>query len=363
MKKTEKKQQNIILDDSQLFHLEAMVPPLLHWHRDNRRILPWREDRDPYRIWISEVMLQQTRIEAAIPYYQRFLAAFPDVEALAEAEDEVLMKLWQGLGYYSRARNLKKAAVQIMEEYGGVFPEEAEALRKLSGIGDYTAGAISSLAFGRPSPAVDGNVLRVLMRYLACGDDVMLPATKKEVTAYLAAIYPTGEDAAMLTEALMELGQRICLPSGAPSCAGCPLKLLCRGYGEDQPERYPTRSGKKERRVEEKTMLLLRCGTRYALCRRPEKGLLAGLWGLPELAGKQDAAAVTEALEKQGHEVTDIRALGDAKHIFTHIEWHMTGYLVTVAKELQGYTWESAEEIGGLYAVPTAFRYYMQQME
>ncbi len=343
--------------DLRVGHLEAMIPPLLIWHSENRRSLPWRMTRDPYAIWISEVMLQQTRIEAVIPYYQRFMAAFPDVFALAEADDDRLMKLWQGLGYYSRARNLKKAAAAIVTEHGGRFPEEAEALRKLPGIGDYTAGAISSLAFGQPSPAVDGNVMRVVMRYLACPDDVMLPATKKEVTGLLAAIYPSGDGAAALTEGLMELGELICLPNGAPQCEECPLRLLCRGYEEGDPTKYPTRSEKKPRRIEEKTVLLLRCGEKYAICRRPDKGLLAGLWELPSLPGKMEA----EAVKKQfaGAEVTPLR---DAKHIFTHIEWHMTGYEVALPREADGYTWATYEEIQERYAIPTAYRAYVGRM-
>ena len=198
--------------------LGAAVEPLSAWYSENQKALPWRENRDPYRIWLSEIMLQQTRTTAVIPYYHRFMEQLPDVEALARVDDGVLMKLWEGLGYYSRARNLKKAAIQIVEMHGGKLPADYRALLALPGIGEYTAGAIGSIAFGLPEPAVDGNVLRVVTRLLCSDLDIALPDTKKQVTEALRSIYPSGEAASTLTQAIMELGENVCIPNGRPRC-------------------------------------------------------------------------------------------------------------------------------------------------
>ena len=201
---------------------------LVAWYRENKKDYPWRQEPTPYHVWISEIMLQQTRIEAALDYYTRFIKELPDVFALAAVEDDRLMKLWQGLGYYSRARNLKKAALTLVNDYGGVLPDDAKALQKLPGIGEYTAGAIASIAYHKPEPAVDGNVLRVLSRLLLSYDDIMLPATKKAMTAKLRSVYPCGEEASLLTEGIMELGEVVCIPNGEPRCAVCPVAEFCR---------------------------------------------------------------------------------------------------------------------------------------
>lgn len=337
--------------------IQKAVPAVIQWFNANKRKLPWRQQPTAYHIWISEIMLQQTRIEAVIPYYFRFLEALPTVEALAEVPDDTLMKLWQGLGYYSRARNLKKAAVVIAEEYGGELPHTAAELKQLPGIGDYTAGAIASLAYGQPEPAVDGNVLRVCMRLTGSEDDVMLPATKQEVTAALREVYPTGLDAALLTQGLMELGEVVCIPNGAPLCLQCPLRGICVAEREGRAGELPVRTVKKNRRKEEKTVLLLRCGDRYALSKRPPTGLLADLWEFPNTEGHltpEEAAAFVNAASAE--------PLGAAKHIFTHIEWHMVGYRVTVPVVDGGYVWATAEEIREQYAVPTAFKCYVSKL-
>ena len=334
--------------------LAAALPRVADWDAAVRRPLPWRDSPTPYHVWISEIMLQQTRIEAVIPYYERFLSALPDIAALAEVDDDKLMKLWEGLGYYSRARNLKKAAQQIIERFGGELPGTAEELRTLSGIGDYTAGAIASLAFHKGEPAVDGNVLRVVSRLLASSADVMSPAVRKAVTAQLRSVYPTGERAALVTEGLMELGETVCIPSGEPHCALCPLASLCRGFAQGTPGRYPVRSAPKARRVEERTVLLLLCGGKVAIRRREEKGLLAGLWEFPSCGGtlspEEIAAKFPGALA--------ITPCGQAKHIFTHVEWHMTGWRVELAEEAPGYVWETAERIKTAYSFPTALKAY-----
>ena len=337
--------------------LARCTEPLLRWYRTNRRELPWRREPTPYRVWVSEIMLQQTRIEAAIPYYERFMAELPDVAALAAVPEERLLKLWEGLGYYSRARNLKKAAISVMEDHGGELPAAAEELKKLPGVGDYTAGAISSIAFGRPEPAVDGNVLRVVMRLTACPDDVMEQKTRRRVAQQLRAVYPSGAEAGLLTEALMELGETLCIPNGEAKCAACPLRGLCLAGKAGEAERYPARSAKKERRREEKTVLLLRCGGRWALRRRPETGLLAGMWEFPNLEGRLSA---WDAAEKLG--CAAVTPCGEAKHIFTHIEWHMTGYYGEIEEESGEYIWETAETIRRDYAIPTAFRAYLKKL-
>ncbi len=345
------------MEDAEI--IQAALPRIAEWYSLSRRVLPWREEPTPYRIWISEIMLQQTRIEAVIPYYRRFLEELPDVSALAAVDDERLMKLWEGLGYYSRARNLKKAAELVMRDYGGELPRTAAELRTLPGIGDYTAGAIASIACGEPEPAVDGNVLRVLSRLLESGEDVLSPAVKKAMTALLRQHYPAGEAAALTTEGLMELGETLCLPNGAPKCALCPLRALCRAGQAGTAERYPVKSPPRPRRIEERTVLLLRCRERWAIRQREKKGLLAGLWEFPNEEGRPDEAA----LRARFPGALSVSPCGEAKHIFTHVEWHMQGWRIELKEELPGLVWESAAAIRARYSVPTALKAYLQQIE
>ena len=337
--------------------LKQTTASIIAWYAQHKRDLPWRKGKDPYRIWISEIMLQQTRIEAVIPYYGRFLNELPDVNALAQVPDDRLMKLWEGLGYYSRARNLKRAAQTVMEQYGGVMPQTAAELKRLPGIGDYTAGSIASIAYGQPEPAVDGNVMRVMSRLFADGGDIMEPKNRKAVTDKLRAIYPSGDAAALLTEGLMELGERICIPNGQPLCGECPAASSCLAHAKGEETQYPVRSAKKERRIEQKTVLLLHCDGKYALQKRPEKGLLAGLWSFPMADGhltEQNAADLFHA--------DSAKSVGKAKHIFTHVEWHMTGYRIECKEFSQEYVWVTPEEIETLYSVPTAFKYFNNKL-
>ena len=325
---------------------EKISREIITWYAAARRELPWRMTPSPYHTWIAEIMLQQTRIEAVIPYYERFLAELPDIPALAAVSEERLLKLWEGLGYYSRARNLRRAAQILTERYGGELPASAEELRKLPGIGDYTAGAIASIAFGLPEPAVDGNVLRVMTRVLACGDDIMQEATRKRIRDLLRTVYPSGEGAGLLTEGLMELGETVCLPNALPRCELCPLKEDCLARCRGEEQRYPIRSEKKARRVEEKTVLLFRHAGRYAIRKRPETGLLAGLWEFPTADGAflPDAGVF----------------LGQSKHIFTHVEWQMKAYRIDCAEESPDYTWRTPEEITRDFSLPTAFRKFQK---
>ena len=331
--------------------LRQLPIPLLVWYRENARTLPWRSDPTPYHVWVSEIMLQQTRVAAVLDYYHRFLETAPDVSALAALPQDRLMKLWQGLGYYSRARNLQKAAKQVTEDHGGVFPNTYEAIRALAGVGDYTAGAIASIAFGLPVPAVDGNVLRVIARIAGDSGDITTPAMKKKVTAALTEVIPL-DAPGDFNQALMELGATVCLPNGAPLCERCPAAPLCRAFQEGRTGELPVKAAQKARRVEERTVYLLFHGDSVALRRRPERGLLAGLWEYPnELANGSDWP------ERWGLSAPLTRA-GTGKHIFTHIEWHMTA----LAGELDGpalpdgWVWADRQSLRDVYAVPNAFQ-------
>ena len=344
--------------------LEQIVKPLISWYTEHKRQLPWRNDPTPYHVWISEIMLQQTRIEAVLSYYTRFLEALPTVKALAEVEDDALMKLWQGLGYYSRARNLKKAAMTVMERYQGNLPDSAEALRALPGIGEYTAGAIASISFGKPEPAVDGNVLRVISRMLKSYDDIMLPRVKKDVTELLRRHYPEGEDASLLTEGLMELGETVCIPNGAPRCESCPVKSLCLAQKDGVTEELPIRNVKKEKRSEEKTVILLRSSSgKYAIRKRGKTGLLADMWEFPIFDGFGAEGDVESYLAEKGIRVLSVERLSEARHIFTHVVWEMQGFLALCEGENDAFLFLTKDEILSSYAIPTAYRTYVKLMK
>ena len=344
----------------------AAVQALLLWYQQNKRDLPWRHTSDPYRIWISEIMLQQTRVEAVKPYYARFLEAAPDVNALAALPEEKLMKLWEGLGYYSRARNLQKAARVVVEQYGGVMPRTYEELLKLPGIGEYTAGAVASIAYGLRVPAVDGNVLRVLARVSGTEADIALPETKKEFREALLRIVPT--EAGDFTQSLIELGATVCAPNREPRCEVCPLADCCVAYREGRVNEIPVRSPKKPRRIEEKTVFLIRDGDRTALCKRPNKGLLSGLYELPNVEGHLCESEALERLRSLGFEPLRIQRLESAKHIFTHIEWHMIAYDVLITPEFDGSHGRSGMllipngELHQSYAIPSAFGAYVKYL-
>ena len=329
--------------------LEQLPIPLLDWCRDNARKLPWREDPTPYHVWVSEIMLQQTRVAAVLDYYRRFLDAVPDVAALAALPEEQLMKLWQGLGYYSRARNLQAAARQVMEQHNGQFPSDYEAIRALKGVGDYTAGAICSIAFGQPVPAVDGNVLRVVARITGDDGDITTPAMKKKVTEALRDIIPT-QAASQFTQAMMELGATVCLPNGAPLCDRCPARDFCTAQKENTTHRLPVKAPKKARRIEERTVWLIFFEGKVALRKRPSKGLLAGLWEYPNELGDTLPTGWNLSLSSDEFGCT-------AKHIFSHIEWHMTARIAEADCDTlpDGWVWASHRELEERYALPSAF--------
>lgn len=343
--------------------LSRLPGPLLAWYRENARDLPWRRTQDPYRIWVSEIMLQQTRVAAVLGYYARFLEAFPTVEALAAAPEERLMKLWEGLGYYSRARNLQKAAKLVAER--GAFPDTYGDLLALPGIGDYTASAIASAAFGRAEAAVDGNVLRVVTRITDCHRDILAPKVKKAVRERVQAVMPEeAADIRVFNQAAMELGATVCVPNGPPRCEACPARDFCLGRIRGTAEILPVKAPKKARRVEDKTVFLLLRNGRVALRKRPDTGLLAGLWEFPNVEGALDEAAAPAAVSAWGLEPREWKNKLAARHIFTHVEWHMTGYTLEVAGDGPAeFEWV---DTAGLetHAVPSAFaRYYAEAGE
>ncbi|MCR5216276.1 MAG: A/G-specific adenine glycosylase [Lachnospiraceae bacterium] len=355
--------------------LGQVVEPLLTWFGKKRRALPWRVDTDPYHVWVSEIMLQQTRIEAVIPYYERFLQVLPDVASLADCEEEKLLKLWEGLGYYSRVRNMKKAALVVMEEYQGEFPDTYEKLVKLPGIGTYTAGAIASISFGRRAAAVDGNVLRVITRLLADSHNIMDEKYRKEVKSKLEAIYPVGEEAAMLTEGLMELGEVVCLPSGMPQCEVCPLEDLCQARKKNTMLDYPVKQVEKKVKEEKQTLFyILDEKGRLALLKRPETGLLAGMWELVSAPGHLNKKEVEKYLQHLGLSVISMEAMSSYKHVFSHIIWQNQTYLVRCHNLRKKYIpstktsegreiiyWVTKEQLQHEIALPTAFKKCMAE--
>ena len=341
--------------------LKQLPAALLPWYRENRRDLPWRQDKEPYHIWLSEIMLQQTRVEAVKSYYARFLAALPTIESLANCDDDALHKLWEGLGYYSRVRNLKKAAGVIMECHNGVFPTSYADVLALPGIGSYTAGAICSIAFNQPTPAVDGNVLRVISRLTEDATPIDLPAHKKSVEQQLAQIYP--ENAADFTQALMELGATVCGPNRKPDCENCPCKDFCGGTLHGTAEQFPVKLPKKEKKVEEKTVFILSCDGRYALQKRPSKGLLAGLWQFPNTEGTLEIDAALRFLQEKGLSVKEVLRQVTRQHIFTHIRWEMRGIYLEISEPKGDFTWLTTAEIRASAALPTAFRQFWEEIE
>ncbi len=327
---------------------------LLAWYKKEARDLPWRKDPTPYKVLISELMLQQTRVDTVIPYFVRFIDEIPDTQALSVAEDERLLKLWQGLGYYSRALRLKKAAQIINEQFGGQVPAGTEQLQSLPGIGAYTAGAVASIAFGIPVPAVDGNVLRIAAR-LTAGS---LKA-KKQTEEFVQTLIPP-DSAGDFNQALMDLGAGICLP-GEPKCAECPVREFCDANRLGIVSEIPVSGIKKERKIEYRTVLIVSANGRYALRKRKKSGLLANLWEFPNLDGTLTVEECEKYLNTLGLTVKEMKSLKPAKHIFTHLEWHMTGYFV-LSEWLQNpsdWIWAAKEEISLQYSIPTAFKSYL----
>lgn len=335
--------------------LAWIVEPLLAWYKKQARELPWRETNDPYRVWVSEIMLQQTRVEAVIPYFNRFMDNFHDIEDLASAPEAQVLKLWEGLGYYSRARNLKKAAKIICEEYQGTFPKKYQDILKLPGIGKYTAGAISSIAFGQPCSAVDGNVLRVITRLEENENDNGDEKFKKQIGERLEEIYPQ-KKCSEFTQSLMELGAVICIPNGEPKCRECPLRQGCGAYLNNTWQKYPMKQKKIKRKKIDKTVLILDTEEKIAVRKRGQQGLLAGLWELPNIDRKMDETEIKKWLKGIGIQEQKIEKYKNTKHIFTHLEWNMYCYRVICKEEKGEFEWVSKNELEAMIPLPTAFR-------
>lgn len=380
------------------YDLEQLVFPLLQWFLNHARVLPWREEPTPYRVWVSEIMLQQTRVEAVKPYFERFTTALPDADALSVCPEDELLKLWEGLGYYNRVRNMQKAAVEVVENYGGQLPADYEKLLKLKGIGHYTAGAVASIAYGIPVPAVDGNVLRVLTRVSADDTDIMKQSFRNQMETLLEKLMHGTSDrneknvflwmedaddlraqvyhqnlAGAFNQALMELGATVCVPNGAPLCEECPWKDLCEAKKQGLIGQIPVKSKAKPRKIEEKTVLILRDDDKVAIRKRPQKGLLAGLYELPNVEGSMGQEEVVSLVKQMGYAPIRIQPLGEAKHIFSHIEWHMTGYVIRVEEpemrqqvqsgsQKDDLLFVNAEDAKEKYAIPSAFAAYAKYM-
>ena len=343
------------------------------WYAENKRQLPWRRDRDPYRVWVSEIMLQQTRVEAAKPYFERFITELPDAAALADCPEDKLLKLWEGLGYYSRVRNMQKAARIIVRDRKGKLPADPKELTALPGIGSYTAGAIASIAYGFRVPAVDGNVLRILARYTADGRNVLNAAVKKEAEASLTEVLQDWPEPGEFNQGLMDLGASVCLPNAQPQCGVCPLRGFCEAHRLGKEKEFPFRAKTKDRRVEKRTVLLVRDGETAALVRRPEKGLLAGMYEFPSLSGSCSRKEALLAVEEQGLEPLRSRKLEPAKHLFSHVEWQMTGYEIRVAgfpgnadaadqRPVSPWILAEIDEIEREYPIPSAYKKYAEHI-
>ncbi len=353
--------ENMDTDDRSLDVWNHMAEPIVAWFQEHKRDLPWRRNPDAYRVWVSEIMLQQTRVEAVKPYYERFLKELPTVEALAKAKEDKLLKLWEGLGYYNRVRNMQKAAQQIMIDYHGHFPDTYEEIRSLKGIGNYTAGAISAFAYGIPKPAVDGNVLRVVSRLIGSREDIMKQSVRKKIEEALEQVIP--KDAASdFNQGLIELGAIVCVPNGEAKCGECPVAGFCEARKRGMIAEIPVRSRSKARKIEERTVFLFRDGKRLAIRKRPTKGLLAGLYEFPSEKGRMNLEEAAAYCKEIGLAPVRIKELGKAKHVFSHVEWHMTGYEILVDElektNKKGFLFIRPKQIREEYPIPSAFGYY-----
>lgn len=341
--------------------LEKVANKIVGWYPKEARTLPWREDKNPYHIWISEIMLQQTRIEAVKEYYMRFMKELPTIADLAKIEEEKLLKLWEGLGYYNRARNLKKAAIIMVTDYQGNMPSSYEKLVKLPGIGEYTAGAIASIAFNERVTAVDGNVLRVMARVLKNSSNILLPKTKKEMTEKLEAILP--KEAGIFNEGIMELGETICLPNGKPLCDKCPIAKLCIAHQEGIEESLPIREKNNKRKVEQKTVFVFQKEDRIAIRKREEKGLLASLYEFPSIEGHVLEKEIKEKIKKWNLEAESCLYLTKYRHVFSHKEWDMIAYHVVVKEKNKEFLWVTKIELQEKYPLPSAFLPFQKELD
>ncbi len=335
--------------------MKNVVELLLNWYKENKRDLPWRRDKDPYHVWISEIMLQQTRIEAVIDYYERFMKRLPTIQDLSEVSEDELLKLWEGLGYYSRARNLKKAAQRIEMEFQGVFPHTYDDILSLPGIGEYKEGDIYSICFDLKEVAIDGNVMRVYCRVTNQDLDISDLKVKKEIGNEIQKILP--EKSGDFNQGLMELGEVICIPGGIPKCSICPLKEQCKAHLKGKESTIPRKIVKKDKKEEEYTVFLIQYKNLFAL-RKRESGLLKNMWEFPNQEGVLSIEQVRELYSTKLVEEGVINT-----HIFTHKKWNMHSYLIQIPKKINEYVWVSLEEMERTYALPTAFKPFLEYLK
>ncbi len=330
---------------------------ILSWYHKNRRTMPWREEPLPYYIWISEIMLQQTRVDTVIPYFHRFIEKYPDISSLSESDEEELLKYWEGLGYYNRVRNLRVTAMNLMENYDGKLPETFHELLKLKGIGEYTAGAIASEAFGEKVPAVDGNVFRVMARLLGVKEDIKEKKVMDYIKETVKELLPE-EEVGNFNQGMIEVGALICIPNGSPKCGLCPVRKYCVAYDQELQDEIPKKKKQKERKVEERTVLILESDRTFAIRKRPEGKLLGGLYEFFHEEGFYEKEEVLNLLKDMNLEPISIEPLKDKKFLFTHIEWRLKAYHITQEELL----FESIEDIKKKYTLATAFRDYLDQL-
>lgn len=348
MNRTSEKQAN----------LNKIVKPIVKWYQKEEKNLPWKQDKEPYHIWISEIMLQQTRIEAVKKYYGRFMKELPTAKDLASIEEERLLKLWEGLGYYSRARNLKRAAQIIVDKYHGEVPNQYDDLIMLPGIGEYTAGAIASICANEKVTAVDGNVLRVISRVIGSRENVLLPETKKKITKIIQEILP--KESGDFNEGVMEIGEKICVPNGIPLCEKCPIQEFCYARKNNVTDEIPVREKALKRKVVNKIVFVIKTRDgKIAIRKRENKGLLSGLYELPNLDRITEEKQIEEIIRNWNLKLIEMTQKKDKKHIFTHIEWHMQHYEIVVEKGNKEFIWVSERQLNSEYPLPTAFAKFL----
>ncbi len=346
---------------------EELAQRILTYYKEHARCLPWRDNPSSYHVWVSEIMLQQTRVDTVIDYFNRFMMVFPTIEELAEADEDILLKQWEGLGYYSRVRNLQKAAKTIVDKWNGCLPQEKKDLLTLSGIGDYTAGAISSIAYGKDEVAVDGNFIRVACRLLGYDGNVWNAAGKRLVTEFWQSILPKNQ-ASAFNQGVMDIGATICLPNGNPHCEKCPISDYCYAFYHGSPLDYPIKKIKKQRKMEKKTVLLMYMDNKVMIRNRPQKGLLAGLLEFPMIDGDALKDEIIYWLKQRGYEAVSIKKGSKAKHIFSHIEWHMSSWEIKVASigvmedNVDGQQWVDCGLISEI-TLPTAFKVFRKRVD
>lgn len=312
---------------------------LLPWYKENKRDLPWRNTNNPYHIWVSEIMLQQTRVETVIPYFNRFIKDLPTISDLANCNQDVLFKLWEGLGYYSRVSNMQDAAIDCVKNHNGMLPNTVEELKKLKGIGDYTAGAIASIAFNVQTSAIDGNVMRIYSRLYHIDSDIGLNKTKKEFQEYLE--YDYNDEMGDFNQALMDFGSMVCTPKNSAKCESCVLQCECISYKIGDVELLPVKINKLKRKYLDYTVIVYRYKDMILINKRDSKGLLANLYQF-------------EMVEGFIYEQYDVVY----KHVFTHITWNIQGKLIEVDSlfKKSGFIWVNVELLNSKYTIPTAFK-------